>query len=227
MTVEWGTYEGQWKNDYRYGNGKETNNKGEVFEAFWYDGDTADNVFYTYNGVTKRGKIEKGKFVEAAKNIKKETYSNGYYEGELANGKRNGYGTYYWNSGSRYEGNWVNDVRKGFGRFFWKDGGRYEGEWENDKMNGYGVYYLPSGSVYRGQWKDDQKCNGKQEYSWGSYEGEWANKTWGGYGKEIVYNGPTYEGFWQDNKNATNIVCTYPDGRVAHGKIVDGTFISN
>ena len=92
---------------------------------------------------------------------------------------------------------------------------------------GYGVYYLPSGSVYRGLWKDDQKCNGKQEYSWGYYEGQWANKTWGGYGKEVVYNGPTYEGFWQDNKNAINIVCTYPDGRVAHGKIVDGTFISN
>lgn len=232
MTVDWGTYEGLWKDDHRYGNGKETNNKGEVFEGFWYDGDTADNVFYTYNGVTKRGKIVQGKFVEENISVpkgefKKENYDNGYYEGEFSKGKRNGFGTYRWNSGSRFEGNWVNDVRTGFGKFFWTDGARYEGEWANDKMNGYGVYYAASGSIYRGQWKDDKKYLGKQEYSWGYYDGQWANGTWGGQGKEVIYGGATYEGYWIDSKTATNITCTYSDGRVSYGNIENGTFKAN
>lgn len=236
MTVSWGTYEGLWKDDIRFGNGIEKNNKGEVFEGIWNDSDTADNVFYTYNGVTKRGKIKDGKFVEDANvsesvpqytNFQTEEYGNGRYEGNIVNGKRHGHGTYYWNSGSRYEGNWTNDVRTGFGKFFWADGSRYEGNWMNDKMNGYGVYYSTNGSVYRGEWLNDNKLNGKQVYSWGFYEGEWGNKTWCGYGKEVINDGATYEGLWKDSKNATSVTCTYADGRVAKGKIVDGVFQTN
>ncbi len=108
--------------------------------------------------------------------------------------------------------------------------GYYEGEVNSSgEEHGQGTYYYASGAKYVGQWSNDLKHGRGTMYfaNGNTYEGEWANKTWGGYGKEIVYNGPTYEGFWRDNKNATNIVCTYPDGRVAHGKIVDGTFISN
>lgn len=243
MTVSWGTYEGFWKDDIRLGKGVEKNNKGEVFEGIWNDSDYACDVSYTYNGVTKYGKIQDGKFVEDNQNktselvlepkngninnnFKKEKYDNGFYEGEFANGKRDGYGIYCWNSGSKYEGNWVNDVRKGYGKFFWTDGSYYEGDWDNDKMNGYGVYYSANGSVYRGEWLNDNKLNGKQIYSWGTYEGAWKNKTWCGYGKETINNGPTYEGVWKDSKNATNVTCT-KNGVVTTGKIVDGVFQAN
>ncbi len=232
MTVSWGSYEGLWKDDIRFGNGIETNNKGEVFEGIWNDTDTATNVFYTYNGVTKRGKIENGKFVDDGSaslytNFKTEKYDNGTYEGNFEHGKRHGFGIYRWNSGSRYEGAWVDDIRKGFGKFFWTDGSHYEGEWENDKMNGYGVYLSAGGSRYEGFWKDDNKLRGKQVYSWGYYDGEWANKTWHGRGKEVINNGATYEADWIDAKNAINVVCTYSNGSVVYGKIVDGTFVKN
>ena len=239
MTVSWGSYEGQWKDDSRCGHGIEKNNKGETFGGFWNGSDNADDIAFTYNGVTKYGKIVEGKFVEDSQaqktkaapkakktEIKKETYSNGYYEGEFSSEKRHGFGKYYWNSGSRYEGIWEDDVRKGHGEFFWTDGSRYEGNWENDQMNGYGVYYASNGSVYRGQWKDDQKALGRQDYSWGYYDGQWGNKTWCGRGKEVVYDKATYEGLWQDSKNATDVTCTFSDGRVVEGVIVDGTFKS-
>ena len=236
MTVSWGSYEGFWKNDIRFGKGTEKTNKGEVFEGIWNDIDTANDVIYTYNGVTKYGKIQNGKFVEnnsssntaapVNTNFKTEKYDNGTYEGNIEGGKRHGYGIYRWNSGSRFEGNWVNDVRKGFGKFFWTDGSRYEGDWANDKMNGYGIYYAANGSKYEGQWKDDNKYYGKQIYSWGSYEGYWANKTWCGHGIEIVNGGSTFEADWTDAKNAVNVIQTKSNGQKLYGKIVDGTFVS-
>ena len=132
------------------------------------------------------------------------TLDFGYYDGEVVDEKFHGYGIFYYNNGDRYDG-----------------------EWANDKMNGYGVYYAASGSIYRGQWKDDKKYLGKQEYSWGYYDGQWANGTWGGQGKEVIYGGATYEGYWIDSKTATNITCTYSDGRVSHGNIENGTFKAN
>ncbi len=232
-TASWGRYEGYYKNDERYGNGKEILKNGEVYEGFWLDMNTSNDMTRTVNGVSTKGKMINGKFVANEPsltqpvnkaNFKKETYNNGYYEGEIVNGKRNGFGTYYWNSGSRYEGNWVNDVRTGFGKFFWTDGGRYEGNWANDKMNGQGTFYSANGSTFVGQWKDDNKYYGKQTYSWGSYEGYWDNKTWCGQGTEIVNGGSTFEALWQDAKNATSVVKTSPNGQKAYGKIVDGTF---
>ena len=42
-------------------------------------------------------------------NNKKEKYSDGsYYVGEFYNGKRHGYGTYYYANGNVYQGQWYN-----------------------------------------------------------------------------------------------------------------------
>lgn len=43
------------------------------------------------------------------------------YNGELQNGKRHGYGVYYYANGDRYEGEWVNGTKSGRGFHFWKD----------------------------------------------------------------------------------------------------------
>ena len=223
MTVDWGSYEGNWRDDYRYGQGIEINNKGESFEGFWYDGNTADNITYTYNGKVQKGKIENGKFV-AETNIKKEKYDNGTYEGEISNGKRNGFGTYWWDSGSRYEGNWIDDARTGYGKYFWASGTKYYGEFINGKMTGIGTYYFADGTTFEGQWLDNQKIKGKQTYKWGYYDGEWKNKTWCGRGIEVHTDGASYEGLWQDGNNATDVTYTDCNGNTQYGKIVNGTF---
>ena len=66
--------------------------------------------------------------------VKKQTYGNGYYIGEInSNNQRHGYGIYLIKK---------NNITKKFGisnRFF-----SYEGEWRNGKFHGRGIakYYL-------------------------------------------------------------------------------------
>ena len=52
---------------------------------------------------------EQFKTLNINKNIQIKTYDNGRYEGQLINGKKEGKGIFYYNSGSRYEGDWKND----------------------------------------------------------------------------------------------------------------------
>ena len=59
------------------------------------------------------------------------------YEGQLKNGKRNGYGKVY----------------SAYGRLI------FEGEFEDGKRNGYGKTYFADGSssqYYEGEWKDNE-----------------------------------------------------------------------
>jgi len=59
------------------------------------------------------------------------------YEGEYANGKRNGQGIYYYyTSGDNYEGEWKNDLKHGMGVYTTRDGKVSSGYWENDVFVG-------------------------------------------------------------------------------------------
>lgn len=60
-------------------------------------------------------------------------FNNGdWYYGGIANGSRNGWGTYYWTNGNRYEGNWVADRRTGYGTIYYANGTNRSGQWVND-----------------------------------------------------------------------------------------------
>ena len=63
------------------------------------------------------------------------------YEGEYKNGKRNGQGTYYYDSGEKYIGEWKDGLREGKGIFYWEDGTYWEGNFTNNEMNGKGNYF--------------------------------------------------------------------------------------
>ena len=43
------------------------------------------------------------------------------YEGNWAEGQRNGYGVYVYANGDKYEGNWKEDRRHGQGEYIYKD----------------------------------------------------------------------------------------------------------
>lgn len=125
-------------------------------------------------------------------------FSNGFYEGEIVNGKLNGYGIYKYTNGDTYEGQFKNGVKEGYGKVQnesgcvyegqWKqnvrcghglcydtDGGIYEGAWVDDKHHGIGVYYYNSGNRYVGGWKDGLK-HGIGVYHWVS--GKWEKNEW-------------------------------------------------
>lgn len=52
------------------------------------------------------------------------------YEGEYANDKKSGYGTYIWSSGNKYIGQYFDDLRHGYGEMYWSNGSFYKGQWE-------------------------------------------------------------------------------------------------
>lgn len=105
-----------------------------------------------------------------------------------------GYGIFTWKNGSRYEGEYAQGKKSGMGTYTLDDGGVYvllsrflysvfssyclslfvfnivfhdspvfisslcqKGEFADDNFNGYGTYIFPSGNKYEGEWKDDAK----------------------------------------------------------------------
>jgi hypothetical protein len=139
------------------------------------------------------------------------------YKGEWQDGKKQGYGTFYYTycikkegglvvhyySGTRYEGEWRNDKRNGQGTHYFSDGGRYEGQFRNDKMNGRGTLYYPDGSEYDGNWLDNT-MNGHGVYYFadgGRYVGEWKDGKKQGVGTLYSLNGTViYRGEWNRDK---------------------------
>lgn len=95
-------------------------------------------------------------------------FDNGdVYEGELKDGKRNGWGKYTWANGDYYEGEWKDGKKNGNGAVYCyakKHYGEeylkysYDGEWKDDKMHGHGIYsegdkgYTYFAKVFEGEW---------------------------------------------------------------------------
>lgn len=50
-----------------------------------------------------------------------------YYEGQIKNGLKEGYGTQLLENGDKYEGEWMQDMRHGFGVLTFSNGEIYTG----------------------------------------------------------------------------------------------------
>lgn len=61
------------------------------------------------------------------------TYSNGdVYYGETYNGRRHGYGVYYWKNGDFWYGEYRNGYRQGYGALFKTNHHVFYGKWIGD-----------------------------------------------------------------------------------------------
>ena len=100
------------------------------------------------------------------------------YEGNvLANGKKDGSGTYKYKDGTVITGNWKKNVLSGKVTIDYPDGDQYIGNVKNGKKSGKGTYYYGDGDVFKGSWKNDKR-NGKGKYTWSngwSLSGAWKN----------------------------------------------------
>ncbi len=119
-------YEGYWKNDLPWGNGRWILPSGNVYE----------------------GQVHKGKF----HGYGRYTWKDGeFYVGEMSNGHRDGYGMYI-GKDYAYIGQWSEDKFAGYGVKSWADGEVYVGEFRADVNEGCGMYVWADGSKYVGQW---------------------------------------------------------------------------
>jgi hypothetical protein len=62
-----------------------------------------------------------------------EEHDNGKYEGDIKDGKREGYGIYYYSTDYIYEGEYKNGHKDGHGSYIYANGNKYEGWWKEEK----------------------------------------------------------------------------------------------
>lgn len=78
------------------------------------------------------------------------------YDGEMKDGKPNGFGRAYYQDGRIYEGEWLDAQPHGQGKLYYGNLNLwYEGEWKNGKREGLGTSYYEDGKpAFAGEWKD-------------------------------------------------------------------------
>jgi hypothetical protein len=77
-------------------------------------------------------------------------FSNGYYRGDLVEGKMEGKGSFSFNDGSFYRGEFLQGRPEGTGELTGSDGSLYHGSFKKGKMQGKGVMKWADGSQYKG-----------------------------------------------------------------------------
>ena len=109
------------------------------------------------------------------------------YEGQWANGTKNGTGIYhYYNGVDKYNGEWINDQKSGKGELSDRNGRLiYYGNFLENKKDGYGNLYDKNGLKYVGHFKND-KYNG-----YGSYYNRIENYVINGYFVDGELDGPS------------------------------------
>lgn len=120
-----------------------------------------------------------------------ETWVSDRYQGEMADGKKNGQGKLETAAGYSYEGSWTDGTLNGQGIAVKPNGERYEGAFENNLPEGRGKLQLLNGALYEGDFKQ------------GLPEGS---------GKLQLPNGVVYEGGWQAGTKHGKGICRSQNG---------------
>lgn len=171
-------------------------------------------------------------------------YKNGIYEGEFANGKYDGFGsyyfreesrgdwyvgsfregriegtgTYYFSNGDKYTGNFLNGKKSGYGILYFKNSGQYAGEWISDQFHGQGKLIFPLGEVYDGNFEYGLR-NGEGVMFFldgSSFSGKFVSDERYGKGIEVMSDGTRVEGYWFKNKREDTVEFTNPDASIRH-----------
>ncbi len=124
----------------------------KILDPYYFDGATM-----VWEGNCKDGKADgNGKLIKYNKGIYESTY-----EGEYANGIREGKGKFTHNDGTVKEGTFVNGQLTGKGTMTSENGLKYEGEFINYRFHGEGIESFPNGSKFEGFFVSDRMYTGK------------------------------------------------------------------
>jgi len=126
--------------------------------------------------IQEYGKGNQITLYDSSKKVKKR-YSDGTYEGNLINNKREGYGRFIFNDGTIYGGEFSGDKINGKGEIVWGNGDFYEGEFKDGKRTGFGKYKWSNGDIYEGEFIEGNLHGiGKLIKKDGSeFKGKWSN----------------------------------------------------
>lgn len=119
-------YQGKWANDAKCGKGvMQWFDVNERYEGEWLNDLQHGNGEHRWD-VGNR-----------PENTGPQKLMSNRYVGEFKEGKRHGFGTFYYANGAKYQGEWDNNVKHGQGIFIFEDGNIYSGEFNRDKIVNY------------------------------------------------------------------------------------------
>ena len=168
-----------------------------------------------YRGAT-RGATLHGKGEYVSKSFK--------YEGEWADGLKQGEGTYVWENGDRYQGHFSADRPDGKGKYQFGNGDAYEGEVQAGVINGRGSYTSKNGDVFEGSFQNG-KPHGVGVYRFATgdrYEGEMQAGTMQGKGRYLAKNGDRVEASFASGRPDGTGVYYFSNGDRYEGDIQAG-----
>lgn len=210
----------------------------------WYNG----NKIYSTSFVIKErtNALEKGDWRTIMKKVFTNvtyTYNNGVYKGESSDGKRNGYGAYFWNDDDTFcWATWYNGEKDGTAlyivpeNFYFsncKDCAYYVGDYKNGKVTGKGTCYDKAGNlIYYGNLSDGTPTEtyptttGYSRYKFECidhkngdyYIGETKDGKRHGMGIYLWSNGDAWYGSWEEGeRNGSGIYLRF-SGSVFTGR---------
>ena len=133
------TFEGNFKNALRNGEGTMIWDNGQKYTGNWVDDFRSGYGVYSWGGGMK-------------------------YEGYWQKNLRHGNGTMIYSDGAIYDGQWFDNKREGIGTLIWANGQKYIGEWSQDLIHGVGKEYNPKGELeFLGQYKNGKRFKQMKE----------------------------------------------------------------
>lgn len=143
------------------------------------------------------------------------TYRNGaVYDGEWADGRKQGQGKQVQPDGSVYTGQWQDNLQNGQGRMKWANGDVYVGQWSAGHMHGKGVFTSANGDRYQGNFVVDQR-EGKgvlTHRNGESFDGAWKAGVREGSGTLTKPGVSVIAGHWSADKAVGEATVTFANG---------------
>lgn len=136
------------------------------------------------------------------------------YQGDVREGRREGWGIFFWSSGMMYRGQFAQDWRTGLGESASSNGYRAIGAYVRNQLNGEAWVRLPSGAQIKGSFADG-KLEGAGSYLFpngNSYSGNFVGGDFNGHGIYRWADGSSFEGNFSNDKMDGAGTFTSPSG---------------
>jgi hypothetical protein len=185
------TYTGGWKNGLMHGVGVYITNHSTA-NGVWEAGVLAEGIFEEKNGLKMSIVPDK-----EGKTTTKITYiNNDFFEGNVREKMKEGFGIMKYNNMEVYEGEWKYDNKHGKGMQRWPNGDKYDGQWSRNFRSGQGkMFWSKDSTEYTGGWVLD-KPEGKGIFTF-QKRGKITGVDSGYYhkGVKVCADAQTYESF--------------------------------
>lgn len=191
------SYQGQFRDNARFGKGTLRSKKNVVFFEGTFEYDYPKKGVLTYNN----GARYEGMFNQGVPDGEGTLYSNGKdatWDGEWQNGVMNGRGAFFYDNGDYFEGEMKEGKRSGEGRVCNRKGAvLFEGVFKDDLEEGAGTQFFADGSFMKVNYRKGEPVGKAVVYDAKQNilgEGSFANGAYSGYGRFFLKGGACYFG---------------------------------